>query len=98
LTIALVNDFSWVATGKQGNEDQAGETGKKDAAEKETESVATSRPGPCQGVKVILRGQPQPKRITNLVDGRTLTARNVGDTLEIALADFPITAVLQLDF
>ncbi len=95
LTVALVNDFSWVQTGAQGNEDQAGEPRTKGVSEKPTVS---KRPGPCKGVTVIVRTGIQPTRITNLVDGRTLTARNVAGALEITVADFPLTAVLQLDF
>jgi len=98
LTVALVNDFSWVATGKQGNEDQANEPKGKNETKAEAEPATKNRPGPCQGVKVVLRGQPQPKQITNLVDGKTLMARKVGDALEISVPDFPITAVLQLEF
>jgi len=111
LTVALVNDFSWVATGNQGNEDQAGEAkakgktakaGAKTASqtriEDEEANAAKGRPGPCQGVRVLLRGSAPPKRITNLVDGRTLTARASAGTLEISLPDFPILAVLQIEY
>lgn len=103
LTVALVNDFSWVATGKQGNEDQAGEPKAKAASKTESqageqESVVQGPPGPCRGVRVLLRGGILPKRITNLVDGQTLTAHDSSGALEISLPAFPILAVLQIEY
>lgn len=108
LTVALVNDFSWVATGKQGNEDQAPEPKGKAAAgrksgpvarmEDERANAAKGPPGPCQGVRVRLRGAALPQRITNLVDGRVLTAHGPAEALEIDVADFPVLAVLQVEY
>jgi hypothetical protein len=110
LTVALVNDFSWVSTGKHGNEDQAGapkakgksaKTASKVKPEADKAEVAAAlkgQPAPCHGVRVLLRGSAAPKRITNLVDGQTLTAHAVDGAIEIALPDFPIVAVLHLEY
>ncbi|MCX7885994.1 MAG: hypothetical protein N3B01_01890 [Verrucomicrobiae bacterium] len=99
-TVALVNDFSWVHTGTQGNEDQVSEPRTKGARISPKERVVTApRPGPCKGVTVKVRARTSPVRITDLVDGQTLTARPLaGGALEIAVPDFPIVAVLQLEF
>ncbi|MBM3858141.1 MAG: hypothetical protein FJ395_00660 [Verrucomicrobia bacterium] len=101
LTVALVNDFSWVATGTQGNEDQADEPRQKRAPQSskrtESEPVKTKRPSPCQGVTVVLRVHAQPKQITNLMTGQTLTTRQAGNTWEVSVPDFPILAVLRIE-
>ncbi len=109
LTVSLVNDFSWVKTGraedakpKKGKEGKA-PAGKSSSAEGENEATIGSGrrdevPPPCRGVQVVVRLPGSGARVTDLVTGATLRSQPLsGGGFAISVPGFDIMSVLVVD-
>ncbi|MBN1342173.1 MAG: hypothetical protein JXQ73_05815 [Phycisphaerae bacterium] len=84
LTVALTNDFSWVQTGRA----------RSKSGKPETPAAA---PPPCAGVRVWLCGRAVPRKVQEVVSGRSLTAKPLAGGIEIAVPDFDYLAVVVLE-
>jgi hypothetical protein len=84
LTVALVNDFSWVQTGDAGRADPAlgGETGQQ--------------PEPCRNVVVKLHRAECPKQVIDVVSGQSLPVRGAAGEWMIDLPEFDCMTVLDI--
>lgn len=88
LTVALVNDFSWVDIHRP-------PPGKELPAN--PGKGLEKAPPPCEGVRISLT-LDEPPRVTELVSGRTLTARKASDGYEIAVPTFEAMAVVVAEY
>jgi len=104
MTVALVNDFSWVQTGRAAKKETKGTAAKKGArksAEGENEPAigdnATGPPNACRGVIVTLRMTEKPAGITESVTGKLLSVSGKPDDWRVAVPDFDCMAVLTVE-
>jgi len=83
LTVSLANRFSWVYTGRRPDPERLEEL--------------TTPPPPCEGVTVLLRGlEAPPASVREVVRGRDLAVRRVGDHVEVDVPGFEYMAVLAV--
>lgn len=104
LTISLVNDFSWVQTGKLA----AGKskTGKPEAAARSVEGEnegsigagVRGEPLPCAGVQLVLRLPGMPSRVVDMVTGKPLDPVPVPGGFRLDLPDFDCLCVVAVEF
>ncbi len=104
LTIALVNDFSWVHTGRKADPAAARKPMDKAArtpsAEGEGEpslgAGAAVVPDPCRGVRVTLRLPAHPGTVADRVTGRVLPVGGGDGAWTVDVPDFDCLAVLEI--
>jgi hypothetical protein len=103
LTVALVNDFSWVQTGSKpapaGMKTAAAAT-RAPSAEGEDEPVigggAGGVPEPCRGVRVTLRLPARPGTVADRVTGRVLPVGGGDGAWTVDVPEFDCMAVLEV--
>ena len=91
LTVALVNDFSWVFTGRRHRRDGRPIPGMEARLNRKP-------PPPCRGVRVFLRSALRPKEIRELATGRPLEPVAVPGGYRIDVPTFDCVAVLHVRF
>jgi hypothetical protein len=89
LTVALVNDFSWVFTGRTRTRDGQPIPGVE-------EQLNRQPPPPCQGVRVLLRTDRRPRNVRELATGRNLEPTATSGGYFIDVPTFDCTAVLHI--
>ncbi|HPA17281.1 MAG TPA: hypothetical protein PLU30_06005 [Verrucomicrobiae bacterium] len=104
LTVALVNDFSWVQTGvgavKRPAKGAGTKAGVRKSAEGEDEPTIGDKggvPPACRGVVVTLRAAKRPGRVTELVTGKALSVAGAAGDWRVAVPDFDCMAVLVVE-
>lgn len=105
LTVALVNDFSWVQTGgkpkPRTGKVAAAKVARPMSAEGEDEpTIGGSHggpPPPSRGVVVIVRAAARPSHVTEMVTGRSLQASGAVGEWRVAVPDFDCMAVLRVE-
>lgn len=105
LTVALVNDFSWVQTGGKPQPPAPNHDAKPPArlsTEGEDQPTlgdgADGPPAPCRTVTVILRDQRRPSTVAELVTGRSLPVTGSSGRWTVQVPDFDCLAVLDVSF
>jgi hypothetical protein len=83
LTVALVNDFSWVYTGQKPDPERIAEL--------------TETPQPCRGVTIGIRSDWQPRRVFDAVSGKTLAVESRPQGLTIRVPDFDCLSVVVVE-
>ena len=102
LTVALVNDFSWVRTGAKpasAGAKAVTAAARTPSAEGEGEpslgAGAAVAPDPCRGVRVILRLPAHPGTVADRVTGRVLPVTGGDGEWTVDVPDFDCLAVLE---
>ncbi len=91
LTITLVNDFSWVFTGRTRTRDGHPIPGIE-------EKLNRQPPPPCEGVRILLKTDRQPKSIFELATGHKLQPTATSSGYRIDVPTFDCTAVVHVRF
>ena len=89
LTVALVNDFSWVFTGRA--KLRNGEPNPL-----YQEAITRQPPAPCRNVSVSLQLPVKVESVTDIAQGKVLATQANGAQTRIALDSFDCTAVLVI--
>ena len=100
MTVALVNDFTWVHTGGKPKAPAAKAAPPRPSAEGENEPViggaSGTMPGPCRGVRVTFRLPARPARVSDRVTGRELAVSGADGVWSVDVPDFDCLAVLEV--
>ncbi len=91
VTVALVNDFSWVFTGRTRTRDG------RPIADLDAR-INRPPPPPCKNVQIILRTNRVIRQIRNVVTNQPLTPTTDQDGYRIDLPAFRCVAVVTIDF
>jgi len=93
LTIACINDFSWVWTGYTRDIE-------KRNPERYHEIINRKPPGICEGVEVVVRSVPgmQPQSLIDAVTGAPLDYYIINDEVHVKVPSFEYLALLVMKF
>lgn len=106
LTIALVNDFSWVQTGKLREGKGKGKAGQAESGSRSVEgqdegsvgSAAGQEPPPCEGVGLEVRWPAEPSRVLDVVTGLALEPVAVPGGFRLDLPAFDCWCVVSVEW
>ncbi|QNN24810.1 hypothetical protein HED60_21870 [Planctomycetales bacterium ZRK34] len=90
VTVAAVNDFSWVYTGRLFLRNG------KPATKIDPRTIQP--PAPCRNVVIHLKRTDKPRSARDLASGKTLTVTQEGDGYAIALPDFECMAAVVVTY
>lgn len=90
ITVALVNDFSWVFTGSR-------RTRQGEPIPGVEERINRPPPPPCQGVTVHVRRRDEPVRVYDAATGKPLEATPAGAGLRIDVPTFDCVSVVVVE-
>jgi hypothetical protein len=101
LTVALVNDLSWVHTGGEPKARAGKGAPTRKSAEGEDEPTiggsGAQRPPAIRGVTVCLRCEAKPTRVTELASGKSLAVSGAPGDWRVAVPEFDCLAVLAVE-